>query len=500
MKAFVPSQVSRVTSKLLPFLFTSIVSVVFISGCSGGMLMQTPPMPTGNTQVVVLMTSTANDQLTVFYVSLAKITLTNGAGTQVTVYSNPSALTNPTAGVGVEWMHLNGAAEPLTSVSLPQGTYTSASVQVAGCSFTDVTFDPTTTGLTRSTYAQGLCGQGTGNTTVNLASPIAISGSAMALALHLQVPQSFTLNGTGASATYTISPVFTLTPFVIASQPTNIQNGKLAGVNGQVTAVNTQANNFTVQTPAGNTLTLSSNGNTAYQGVAGFGTLAAGVLVNWDAAIQPDGSLRATRVEVDDLSAPAVLIGPTFLGADSQTNQFQAVLLQQQGCTITGNPFCGNLFQFQSTTAFAISGEFSNVQQLPFAANFSGSSLFEGQNVSAYTAGAFGTQSFEIVTAVTLVPQTINGTVTAVTQENGFTVYTVTLAAYDLFPVLQMYGGPYPRITQPASVTVYTDTNTQMLSQGLINPGSLLRFRGLIFDDNGTMRMDCGQIYDGVAE
>jgi hypothetical protein len=66
--------------------------------------------------------------------------------------------------------------------------------------------------------------------------------------------------------------------------------------------------------------------------------------------------------------------------------------------------------------------------------------------------------------------------------------------------VLQQYVGPYPHTNSPASVTVYVDANTQLLNHGLINPGSLVRFRGLVFDDNGTMRMDCGQIYDGVAE
>jgi hypothetical protein len=500
MNALEPSEVSRVAAKLVLFLFLVVISVCVISGCAGGMQMQPPPTPMGNTQVVVVMTSTANDQLTVFYLSLVKVTLTNSAGTTVTLYNNSSALTNPTAGVGVEWMHLNGAAEPLTSVSVPQGTYTSASVQVATCSFTDVTFDSGTMGLTTSTYAQGLCGQGTGNATVNLASPITIRGASMALALDLEIPESFTLNGTGASATYTISPVFNLTPLALAPQPTNIQNGKLTGINAQVTAVSSEASSFSVQTPAGNLFTLSSNASTAYQGVAGFSTLSAGVLVNLDAAIQPDASLRATRVQVNDLAAPAVLTGPTLLGADSQTNQFQTVLLQQQGCSVTGTPFCGSLFQFLGTTAFAISGEFGNLAQLPFAPSFSGSSFFQGQNVSAYTAGALGTQSFEIATTVTLDPQTINATVTAVAQENGFVVYTAQLAPYDLFPLLQMYRGPYPRISQPATVLVYVDSNTQMLNHGLINPGMLLRFRGLVFDDNGTMRMDCAQIYDGVTE
>jgi hypothetical protein len=499
MNASVSLKLPRFAFDVLLSLATSTIAVAFLAGCSSGMEMVNPPAPAGNTQVAVLLTSTANDQLAVFYLSIATITLTNAAGTSVTVYSNPSALTNPTVGTGTEWMRLNGPVEPLVSISLPRGTYTSASVEVGGCSFTNVTFNAVSS-LTTATYAQGRCGQGTGNTTVILTAPIIITGPAMALSLNLQVGQSYTLTSSGASATYTISPVFNLTPVALALQPTTVQNGKLTGINAQITAINAQANTFTAQTPDGFTFTFSSNGSTAFQSVAAFSTLSTGVLVNLDAAIQPDGSFLATRVEVDDLGALATNTGPTEIGPDSQTGQFQTVTLQQQGCTLTGNPICGNLFQFLGTTTFAISGEFSNVQRLPFAAVFSGSSLFQGQSVSVYSSGALGTQFSEIVTAVTLVPQTINGTVTAVSQENGFTVYTVALAAYDLFPVLQQYVGPYPHTNSPASVTVYVDANTQLLNHGLINPGSLVRFRGLVFDDNGTMRMDCGQIYDGVAE
>jgi hypothetical protein len=47
---------------------------------------------------------------------------------------------------------------------------------------------------------------------------------------------------------------------------------------------------------------------------------------------------------------------------------------------------------------------------------------------------------------------------------------------------------------------VYADNNTQPLTSALVGVGSLARFRGLIFNNNGTLRMDCGQILDGVAE
>jgi hypothetical protein len=47
---------------------------------------------------------------------------------------------------------------------------------------------------------------------------------------------------------------------------------------------------------------------------------------------------------------------------------------------------------------------------------------------------------------------------------------------------------------------VYADSSTQMLNSNPISVGSIVRFHGLVFNDNGTLRMDCAQINDGIAE
>jgi hypothetical protein len=82
-------------------------------------------------------------------------------------------------------------------------------------------------------------------------------------------------------------------------------------------------------------------------------------------------------------------------------------------------------------------------------------------------------------------------------------VYTVTLAPYDLFPILQMYAFnlPFPHPADPTTIVVYADSSAKFLnSGGMVNVGSLLRFKGLVFFDNGTMRMDAAEVYDGVTE
>jgi hypothetical protein len=462
-----------------------------LTGCGSGSHMASPP-PVGNTKAVLLLTSTANDQLVRFDTSISTIALTDSTGKSTTIFTGANQ-----SGTQVEWMHLDGASEPLPTVSVPQGTYVAATVTVVDCDFTNVTF--VNQSITTSIFGEDLCGQGTGTTTVNFPNPITVAGSAMALSLDLQVAQSFTLTSTAFPAVYTISPTFNLTPVTIAAQPTDETNGKVIGVAGQVTSLNANADRFAAQTPDGFLLTLATNANTTFQGIAAFSSLSTNQLVNFDAAIQSDGSLLATRVEVDDATSTAAIIG--FFGFPQPQSVFATINLQLDGCSISGTPFCGVVYQFNDDTVFNISQQLPNVASLPFPATFGGANFLLGQYLSVFTPGTF-TQNYQNVSTITLEPQTLNGTVTAVSNDAGFTVYTVTLAPYDLFPVLQMdpdFGSP--QLTNPTTVFVYADTNAKLLNAGgTVNVGSLLRFRGLVFDDNGTMRMDCSEIYDGVTE
>jgi len=39
-----------------------------------------------------------------------------------------------------------------------------------------------------------------------------------------------------------------------------------------------------------------------------------------------------------------------------------------------------------------------------------------------------------------------------------------------------------------------------MLNSSAVAVGSVVRFYGLLFNDSGTLRMDCAQVNDGVTE
>src|SRR5260370_28272752 len=341
-------------------------------GCSGSNLATKPPSPGATTNVVVLLTSTANEKLAQFDLASGSVTMGDNAGNSVTLFDKPF-VQNGASGL-TEFMRLNGASKPLVTASVPQGTYTSATVKVAYCQFAIVTV--VSGGLVNSIDAQGLCGQGTGNTTVNLPSPITISGSATARSFNLHVSQSYTVT----AYNYTISPVFLVTPVAISSNPTNEHHGKITGIDAQIISLNTSGNSFVAQTADGISLTLATNGITAYQGFTGLPNLAAGMLVNLDSAIQPTGTLLATRVGVED-SAAVTSDNVLPLSPASPTGTFIAEPLECFPAAGTV-PLCESSFLSYSGTVFHVSGQFSNLQNLPFTPNFSSSSFVLAQNAS----------------------------------------------------------------------------------------------------------------------
>jgi Domain of unknown function (DUF5666) len=253
--------------------------------------------------------------------------------------------------------------------------------------------------------------------------------------------------------------------------------------------------------PDGSTFTVATNASTVYQGIGNFSVLAAGMIANLDLTLQSDGSLLATRIEVGDPSATNVLAGPlaTVFGAQGEIVELGRTNEEFNQSVVPGSNAMP--YSFDASTAFKISGEIPVPANLPFSAMFDSFNMIAGQNVSVasqmiVTSGGTHTHA----ATITLLPQTINGTITETSSSGGFTVYSVSLAAYDLFPILAVQPGQTTALQNPSSVEVYVDSNTQMLNSGAIAPGNVLRFNGLIFNDNGKARMVCERVHDGVAK
>jgi hypothetical protein len=476
----------------------ALLATLILAGC-GGISSNTGSGASGTTTVTVLITSTANDQIANYFTTLNSLTLTSQTGTTAYLIVNP---------INAEFLQVNGTTEPLLTVTVPQGVYTAATVSVGESSFDCMDLDPSYGFMGSEKFDYGYTPQS--HVTISLPTPIAIAGDNAKVLLNLQVSQSATYNKENCALTtnpWSITPTFTLT---LARN----ENPMHAGLKGLIGAAAASGGRFTVIAADGNQICGSSgceflasdavwqvatDANTVYQGIGGFSGLVAGVPVDMDATLQPDGSLLAKRIAVYDTdpSNLSVTIGPvTFVWPglsafyNNPNEQFSP---QTKGMWPLS---FGN-------AAFHISGQFSNVSSLPFPASFSAANLVAGQNILGTTHHLNlkpPAPSFLPAATITLIPQTIDGTVSAIGSAGGFTTYTVTLAPYDLFPSAAVQKYQTTVLTNPNTVVVYADSNTQMLNTNPITVGSVVRFYGLVFNDDGTLRMDCAQINDGVAE
>jgi hypothetical protein len=189
---------------------TLLIGLGITTGCgSTGSTALVPAKFSGNTSVTVLLSGTANDQVTRFDLEFQTLTITSQSGKTVTLLSSQQP---------AEFMHLNGGIEPLMTVSVPQDIYTSATVTLGGAVFVCVAQVPGG-GLGIANYS--IMNQGP---TVSLPTPITVTGSSMGLLLNMQVSTSAvfpTCWTTPAFEGYSMTPTFNLAPIVLSTSPTD---------------------------------------------------------------------------------------------------------------------------------------------------------------------------------------------------------------------------------------------------------------------------------------
>lgn len=457
----------------------------------------------GSTTVTLLATGTANDRWTFFSAGVDSLTLTSQSGQTVSLLTMPA---------GTNFMHVNGTVEPLVTVSVPQGIYTAATASLSGVGFDCVSLGPDGSGIANSIYAYNVPIPAS-EVTVSLPKPITVAGESMGLLLDFQVSKSLTFPSNCYSdgiVSYSIKPAFILTSIAVPGPATNNANGKAVNHLGLVTSIDTGGARFSVNAEYGPSWEVTANASTVYQGITDFSQTISGMSVDIDAAVQPDGSMLATRIAVYDTNTIdlSVDVGPLLsTNATASCNGLSVphALVVSGGETSWGYvPWVAHNPEWSySNATFQTSGQFDNVQSLPFPASFTSSNMVAGQEVAITThdsAHSITLNCSMSASTVTLIPQFINGTVAAISSEDGFTTYTVQLAPYDLFPTFATQPNQTTVLTNPGTVVVYADSDTQKLNTTPVAVGSVVRFYGLVFNDNGTLRMDCAQISDGVPE
>ena len=107
MKAIRLSSRKTLSVAFVIFFLSTIAALT--TGC-GSLPGPLPPAFSGNTNVTVLLSSAANDQLSEFGLTFTSLSLTNKAGKVFKLLASPQ---------GTEFIHLNGATEPLVTASIP---------------------------------------------------------------------------------------------------------------------------------------------------------------------------------------------------------------------------------------------------------------------------------------------------------------------------------------------------------------------------------------------
>lgn len=463
---------------------TCLLAALGFVGCGGGS--SSAPSFSGKTAVTVMATSAANDQLFNFPIEINSLTLTAQDGTSVPLISSP---------LGEEFIHLNGKMEPLVSVVIPQGTYTSASLVAGG-------MDPACAGP--SIFNGALQSNGNPTVKVNLAQPIQVRGTAMTVVLNLDVSKSGPFSGgcpTNAGAV-AFNPVFSLT----AAPTQNTATSSIYGLIGIVASANSgqlSVNSmYDMNAPHPPTWNFALDSSTVIQDASGASALTAGVPVDLDAVLQPDGTLVAKRVEVldNDPASLTATYGPLFRHEITRAGSIEGLETQYIGNVLTAG---SSEYSFASAS-FGMSKALSNVSNLPFTATFNANNMVAGQNVFVSTheqpVNGFPPGPPLPVSSLTLIPQTVDGKVIATGSAGTFTTYIIQLASYNLFPAITGASAQVNQLANPDMVVVYVDGSTRQLTASAVSGGNTYRFDGLIFNDNGTLRMDCDQIEDGVAQ
>lgn len=396
----------------------------------------------GTAAMQVTLSDVPADQLLSLELTVNSIVLTNTSN--ATVGALPAATT-------VEISHLQATAQPISQVTVPQGTYTQATVSISNVT---VTFVNLSTGLPAAANFSG-----TFNVPVAFNPNLVVGSNPVALNFDLNLAQSVQ-----SLLIPTFVPVMTAT---ISNVPALNQQEEGTGGVHDLTGVVTSTGSSSFVLSVGQVatpLTIAVDGNTQFVGVGGISGLAAGEIVEINAALQGNNTLLASKVEAEvgvKQEAEGIVVSRTA----GSPNSFTIAVQSSAG---TGAPSLGTLLTVSAdnTTTFTLPNDEANLGGLLFTPTFSSfTNLAVGQRVDVRTTSNFSA----LVAQIKLGLQTLSGSPSA---QNG-NQYTLTLPVDSAFHLL----------TGAASIDFIVQSNTEFKGLASIVLGTPVHVRGLLFFD-----------------
>ena len=269
----------------LVFAFMLVAMIALAAGCGGGgSSVATGPTPTpaaGTTSTQVRFGDAPADSVIAFEVSVSSLSLTPAGGGSAITVAVP-------AKNRIELTHASGKFEPFVAGSLPQGTFSAASLTLVN---SELTF------LNGAGAAVHINGPASSSIVVPLSPNLTIGASPLVLNIDVNITASITTSASVVNGITFTPTSFNLTakaPGVAANQQDD--DGEIEDVQGTVTAVN--GSSFTMQMgQTGSSLTFTTDATTEFKdGVTTVASLLSQV-VTVEGSTKSDGSLFAKEVE-----------------------------------------------------------------------------------------------------------------------------------------------------------------------------------------------------------
>lgn len=443
--------------------------VFALAGCSDSG--STPSVtPQTTTQVQVNMGDAPADWMLSFSMNVSSMTLKTSNGETVTVASSA---------MPVEMIHRLGTMEPVALVNAPRGSYTSASLNIASCTFTYK--DPNTKALMQKTI------NGPINASVPLGSNISVGSTPLALNFDLDLEHSLTTDGSGA---FQFSPQFHIATGELRGvngNGVNARHGGMYQMMGVVTGVS--GDSFSMQnTQAAHNFTFRITTQTQFHGrISTMAQLGAGMGVLVTATLQSDGSYQAQHVRAT-MSSGGAMGGGIIINVDQLPATAITLVMQNGAGAAVNTDYLSKtlLVHLTENTKYEIDTDRVSLTGLPFEPVFDASNIYAGQSVLPYTDGTVTAISScdpacgeATASTVRLREQGIRGTTDVAINPGSVTSFTLTLRPDCAFTTL----------TGATQILVYQQAGTEVEDNTAIAAGTTLRVHGLLFNNAGQWTM-----------
>ena len=222
-------------------------------------------------------------------------------------------------------------------------------------------------------------------------------------------------------------------------------------------------------------------------GFTGMGTMAAGLMVTVDAALQGDGSFLAQRVESMGAGSTGMMGGGLVTAiAGNPPTQITLAANGGQGGGMMASSIAGSLtVTVPASTPYSIDSNGVDLTNLPFTPAFGSASITKGQQVDVVSTagmmggGMMGGSGSLSASQVRLEQQGLHGVISAYAASGSQASFTLNLASDSALATL----------TGAATVRAYQQTGTQLHGTLPIGNGSVVQVRGLLFNDAGVYRL-----------